>query len=558
MSQVPLSTGQIPNLSSGTEAGSGDNSTHRICDDPTKRWEIAWLWLSERVNPIVVKEVRQSLKSRQFTISFGLTLIVAIGWTILGISVMVPRIYYMPAGLPLLAGFFSILNLPLMVIIPFGTFRSLASETDDSTFELLSISALSAKQIVYGKMASACVQIVLYLSALVPSIVLTYLLRGVGLGAILFFLGLTIAFSIFETALALLLAAIASTRMIQNLTSVAALAGLLMGFFIWTTYLLSAGLTDFGEGILIPNSLHYLFVLAVTSILLVALSLILRAAAAAIDFPSENNSSPLRTRIILLTTLTLFWSMMALVAFQVAEPATVMCYGMAIVLSVFGALMTGERGVISPRAQRGLPKTFAGRVFMTWFYPGAGLGYIYILSLYAAVVVTLIVFDIYFEYPNALGDLSIVIAGCYCWCFMAIYLGLNRLLMMMIPKQMPGRMLGAVTLLAVTMLFTHLLPLLVAYYTNNYGTVTYAWHQSANVLWTLIEADDRRTFNLGTSTILITLCAVGIFGLNLLLSMRDVLLVRIAEPPRVLQESENEVATKASDSKPASPFDSQD
>ena len=107
---------------------------HRICEDPSKLWERLWLWVTDRINPIVVKEVRQSLKSRQFTISFGLTLLAAISWTLFAVSIMVPRIYYVPAGLPLLTGFFCILNLPLMVIIPFGAFRSLASETEDSTF----------------------------------------------------------------------------------------------------------------------------------------------------------------------------------------------------------------------------------------------------------------------------------------------------------------------------------------------------------------------------------------------------------------------------------------
>ena len=58
------------------------SSQHRLTDAPEKLWERAWVWLSERANPIVVKEIRQSLKSKQFTISFGLTLIASMGWTL--------------------------------------------------------------------------------------------------------------------------------------------------------------------------------------------------------------------------------------------------------------------------------------------------------------------------------------------------------------------------------------------------------------------------------------------------------------------------------------------
>jgi hypothetical protein len=74
---------------------SGDEGTlkHRIIDDPQQGWEKWWLWANERINPIVVKEVRQSLKSKQFTISFGLTLVAAVSWTLIAISLMVPRIF---------------------------------------------------------------------------------------------------------------------------------------------------------------------------------------------------------------------------------------------------------------------------------------------------------------------------------------------------------------------------------------------------------------------------------------------------------------------------------
>ena len=47
----------------------------RMLEIPEQAWEKLWVWGSERINPIVVKEVRQSLKSKQFTISFGLTLL---------------------------------------------------------------------------------------------------------------------------------------------------------------------------------------------------------------------------------------------------------------------------------------------------------------------------------------------------------------------------------------------------------------------------------------------------------------------------------------------------
>ena len=55
------------------------------------RWWAAverWLeWSGDRLNPILVKETRQALKSRQFVVTFGLLLLCGWGWSIIGMAV---------------------------------------------------------------------------------------------------------------------------------------------------------------------------------------------------------------------------------------------------------------------------------------------------------------------------------------------------------------------------------------------------------------------------------------------------------------------------------------
>ena len=46
--------------------------------------------VGDRLNPILVKETRQALKSKQFTITFGLLLIAVWAWTILGVAFIGP------------------------------------------------------------------------------------------------------------------------------------------------------------------------------------------------------------------------------------------------------------------------------------------------------------------------------------------------------------------------------------------------------------------------------------------------------------------------------------
>lgn len=65
----------------------------------------------------------------------------------------------------MLYGYFLVLSIPLIVVVPFSAFRSLAAEREDGTFELISITAL-ARQIVGGKLGSAILQMLVYFSAL--------------------------------------------------------------------------------------------------------------------------------------------------------------------------------------------------------------------------------------------------------------------------------------------------------------------------------------------------------------------------------------------------------
>jgi hypothetical protein len=506
---------------------------NRICQTPSSRWEHLWVWASERMNPIVIKEVRQSLKSKQFTASFGLTLLAAVGWTFIAVSMMVPSIFYLPAGMELLTGFLCILAFPLMVVIPFGTFMSLTAETDDSTFELLSISALSSFQIIYGKMASALLQLLLYLSALAPCIVLTYLLRGVSLFSIGFILGLTILFSIAETALALLFASISRTKVVQVGMMVLVLGGLLLGFFGWTALMVEAA-DEFSN----PPREIYLTLFAVVTVVAVAISLVLRTAAAAIDFPSENHSTSLRWRVLGLLCIYLFWMLLLICATQESGVAPVLLITVFVVMMFFGALITGERGVVSLRAQRSLPKTFLGRVFLSFLYPGAGLGYIFLVAAYAALTLTMVSFELFYAsyLTNYASDVAVVATGYLLLCYLVIYVGVNRILMLALAPYFSARMLGALAMFVVVLLLAHLVPWMLAFVMNDYREFPYAWHQAFNIVLTVLEANDRLSLDIGAAIFIVTLCASGIFGLNLLLSTRDIMLVRVALPPRVREE----------------------
>ena len=73
----------------------------------------------DSINPILVKETRQSLKSRQFVVTFSLILFAALAWTVAGSLSMMPQIYTSPSAPRMMIGYYAVLALPMMLVVPF-------------------------------------------------------------------------------------------------------------------------------------------------------------------------------------------------------------------------------------------------------------------------------------------------------------------------------------------------------------------------------------------------------------------------------------------------------
>src|SRR3954465_8624666 len=116
--------------------------------------------LGDQFNPIVVKEVRQALKSRQFAFTFLLLLLAAWAGSIFGVSYLGESIDFGSSAVTFYAGFLFALCAATLIIVPFSTFRSIVEERTETTLELLQITALSPVQIVLGTILSARVQVV--------------------------------------------------------------------------------------------------------------------------------------------------------------------------------------------------------------------------------------------------------------------------------------------------------------------------------------------------------------------------------------------------------------
>ena len=154
-------------------------------DDRLERW-------GERFHPIVVKETRQAIQSWSFPLSFGAMLIYCVLTSVALLLSWGETLQRGELGPEFFAWYVAGLLGAICFVVPLGLLRNVCAEFDGQTFELLALSSLSPRQIVFGKLKSAVVQMGAYYAAAAPFLCFTYLLQGISLAAIA--IGLIIAF----------------------------------------------------------------------------------------------------------------------------------------------------------------------------------------------------------------------------------------------------------------------------------------------------------------------------------------------------------------------------
>lgn len=333
--------------------------------------------VGDLINPILVKETRQSLKSRQFVITFSLILFAALGWTIAGSLSLMPQIYTSPSAPRMMIGYYAVLALPMLMVVPLAAYRSLESEIDDGTLELLSITTLSPWQIVLGKLGSASLQMLLYFVTLFPCLAYAYSLRGVDLPTTLLIVAALAVAALLLTIVGLFLAPLAKGRT-GRIATLLALIVLLV-------------LAEYGIGAMVIGMILYGNPLSGDALLFVVLSsavvglslghLLLTATAAVLTPETENRSTALRLSLWIFSAICISVATLAVLVLAEEGLATyiTMMGVLAAVWTFAGALIVAERDTLTPRIRRELPRSFLARLFLTWLTPGPATGLVFVI-----------------------------------------------------------------------------------------------------------------------------------------------------------------------------------
>jgi hypothetical protein len=168
--------------------------------------------LGDRINPLVVKEVRQGLRTRVFWVCFGLMLLACLLLSLMAYA-DVRDGGYTPRGQTYFFTYFVCLGLVHFFVIPYSAYRSLAREREDETWVLLALTGMGPRRILRGKVTSFLAQAALYASAVGPFLLFSYYLNGIDLPTILVVLMLGAAWVVFLTVLGVCAATLADGRL---------------------------------------------------------------------------------------------------------------------------------------------------------------------------------------------------------------------------------------------------------------------------------------------------------------------------------------------------------
>jgi len=339
--------------------------------------------LGDRINPIVVKELRQAVQSR-FVIAALLTLLsvqlVAIGIYILASG---PSLFGFDAGRQTFLMLFGILQVVAVIFVPLYTGARLAAERSDINVDLLFITTIKPRSVIAGKMFAAITLTALIYSACMPFMAFTYFLRGIDLPSIFISLGIGFVVVVACAQGAVFVALIPVNRAFKIILGLISLAifGLI---YFWTM---------FGVSVVISRGLGRDFWQALTAMCVVIcfmVGLFFVMSVALIMPVASNRALPVRLFI------TAAWLLTGVAAVTVGWiendhwPVTIwlLMFEIVFALAIFAAV--SERDQPGRRVLRSVPRSLLGRARAFFFFSGAASGLAWtsvmvVLTLGAAV-----------------------------------------------------------------------------------------------------------------------------------------------------------------------------
>jgi hypothetical protein len=341
-------------------------------------------WLEEKsdwLSPIVVKEVRQVVRGREFAYSFAASLIAGLAVAFFGAADALSG-----AGTAGAWTFFTLMACIAFLgfaVVPLGAFSALRNERLEQTLELITLTELSPRRIVIGKLLAQAVKLVTLFAAIAPFVAMSFLLGGIDFVTIVLSLAGVFLWSLWACALCLFLSTLLKSRAMSGI--VFGVVGLAMFMLLTVTrqmyFMFSRGIGFGGPGSTTTGfvgSAWWVTALVASFCIASMINLVLLAENRLAL--TENKVTTLRIGFMLQLLLVGAW----MLSFLDATPRV--HAGVAETLGVIGgihltlvALFAVTEDLVGSRRMRA--RVAAGGVhrLMAVFRPGGGRGALYVL-----------------------------------------------------------------------------------------------------------------------------------------------------------------------------------
>ncbi len=387
--------------------------------------------VSDRLSPIVVKEVRQIVRGREFNYSFMVSLVVGLLVAFFGAANASTGSG--TTGQSVFTALTACLALLGIGIVPFGAFSALRNERLEQTMDLITVTSLSARKVIVGKLLAQAVKLATLFAGMAPFVATSFLLGGIDFVTIVVSLAMVFLVSLWVCGAALMVSSLAKTRGVSGaLLAGGALVLLLFfgGFGIINRiiFALARGGSVFsGMSFTVSSPSGGWWTLAIV-VTLGALSLVnlVLLAENRLSSPVENKSTALRIGFLVqfLAIIGAFTAVAHLSSIPRAVDPLAVC-GL-LHLTLVAAFTVTEDFPVSRRVLRHIQTPSRWSPLWTILWPGGGRGAAYVLLQMVLLIVAVRLLSE--------RDVGWVVAACGYLCF---FTGAPAVLLRLVRPRIP-------------------------------------------------------------------------------------------------------------------------
>jgi hypothetical protein len=337
--------------------------------------------LDGRLNPIVVKELRQAVRTRFVVAALLLFLVIqlVIIWLYLMMNENIASDF--DGGRRIFAALQGVLSATCIIFIPIYTGIRFALERSGNSMDLFFVTTIRPRTIIWGKVLAAAILAVLLYSACMPFMTFTYLLRGIDLPSI--FRSLASSFLVVLAAVhfAILAGSLAASIAMKILLAFVGLIVIVQ--FLWGALYYSLAVAVWRTRPFSSGGSFWALTWLTSSFFVAGMGLFHALSTAVISPTMSNRTFPVRVY------LTLAWLVYGAVCFLFGDVSAGFpgvrpwAYTATLLFSLGLWIAVSEREIPSARVARRIPRNRFLRGVTFLFYTGAAGGVLWSVLMIA-------------------------------------------------------------------------------------------------------------------------------------------------------------------------------